>query len=146
MSFEFIVNSPAIHLANSLNATYFPFQSEGGYTDQYFANVMGDQLNFYKTATLQNMASFIESRNEISSGVVPINPIDIIHVNDYISITELEATLAKGQFFPGNKNLLETLASLTESDRQAKIRYYNDEVVRNLNSKKNQSCSDRTRC
>lgn len=107
---------------------------------------MGDQLNFYKTATLQNMASFIESRNEISSGVVPINPIDIIHVNDYISITELEATLAKGQFFPGNKNLLETLASLTESDRQAKIRYYNDEVVRNLNSKKNQSCSDRTRC
>lgn len=136
LSFEFIVNSPAIHLANSLNATYFPFQSEGGYTDQYFANVMGDQLNFYKTATLQNMTSFIESRNEISSGVVSINPIDIIHVNDYISITELEATLAKGQFFPGNKNLLESLASLTESDRQAKIRYYNDEVVRNLNSKK----------
>ena len=136
LSFDFIINAPAIHLANSLNATYFPFHSESGYSDQSFANVMGDQLNFYKSATSRNIAAFMENKEQIKSGVIPINPIDVIHVNDFITISELEATLSKGNFFPGNKNLIETLAPLTSEERTAKIRYYNDEVVQNLNSNK----------
>lgn len=136
LSFEFTVNASSIHLANSLNATYFPFRSEDGYSDQYYANVMGDLLNFYKSATTQNIASFIESKDKFNSGVIPINPIDIIQVNDFITITELEATLSKGAFFPENKNLLETLAPMSVEERFAKIKYYNEEVVKNLNSNK----------
>ncbi len=136
LAFEFTVNSESIHLANALNATYFPFHSEEGYSDQYYANAMGDLLNFYKNANKTNIATFVDDRESFKSGVIPINPIDIIEVNDFITIAELESELAKNKIFPGSKNLIDSLAPLSIEDRQAKINYYNNEVVKNLNPKK----------
>ncbi len=136
LSFEFTVNSGSIHLSNALNATYFPFHTEEGYSDQYYANAMGDLLNFYKNANKTNIARFVEDRENFKSGVIPINPIDIIEVNDFITITELESELAKNKIFPGSKNLIESLALLSIEERQEKIKYYNNEVVKNLNPKK----------
>ncbi len=136
LSFEFTVNSSSIHLANALNATYFPFHTDEGYSDQYYANAMGDLLNFYKNANKNNIASFVEDRENIKSCVIPINPIDIIEGNDDITIAELEKEFSKNSIFPGSKNLIETLAPLSIEDRQTKINYYNNEVVKVINSKK----------
>lgn len=136
LAFEFTVNSGSIHLSNALNATYFPFHTEEGYSDQYYANAMGDLLNFYKNANKTNIARFVEDRENFKSGVIPINPIDIIEVNDFITITELESELAKNKIFPGSKNLIESLAPLSIEKRKEKIKYYNNEVVKNLNPKK----------
>lgn len=136
LAFEFTVNSGSIHLSNALNATYFPFHTKEGYSDQYYANAMGDLLNFYKNANKTNIARFVEDRENFKSGVRPINPIDIIEVNDFITITELESELAKNKIFPESKNLIESLALLSIEERQEKINYYNNEVVKNLNPKK----------
>jgi hypothetical protein len=97
---------------------------------------MGDLLNFYKNANKTNIATFVDDRESFKSGIIPINPIDIIEVNDFITISELESELAKNKIFPGSKNLIESLAPLSIEDRQVKINYYNNEVVKNLNPKK----------
>lgn len=57
-------------------------------------------------------------------------------MNDFITITELESELAKNKIFPESKNLIESLALLSIEERQEKIKYYNKEVVKNLNLKK----------
>lgn len=135
LSFEFTVNSSSIHLASSLDATYFPFRSENGYTDQFYANAMGDLLNFYKNANIQNLNSYLENKEQAYKGVIQINPIDVIHINNYISITELEREISKNATSFGGKFLMETLGALSEKDRIQKIQYYNSEVVKNINKK-----------
>ena len=133
LSFEFTVNSASIHLANSLNATYFPFKAKDGYTDAFYANVMGEMLNFYKSANSKNIKSFIESKQKINSGILPISPIDVIEINDYIPITELEEVLSKNVVYPNSKRLIESLSELTDEERKSKIAEYNLEVSKKIN-------------
>ena len=143
LTFDFTVNAPAIHLSNSLNATYFPFITEEGYSDSYYATIMGDMLNFYKSANSKQFKSFSENKIRMNSGILPINPIDIIEVNSYIPITEFENILSKDVVFPNSKRLIESLSDLSEEDRQEKIKYYNDEVTKiNNRRSKNKSVMD----
>lgn len=143
LTFDFTVNAPAIHLSNSLNATYFPFVTEAGYSDSYYATVMGDLLNFYKSANSKQFKSFSENKIRMNSGILPINPIDVIEVNSYIPITEFEEILSKDVIFPNSKRLIESLSELSDEDRQAKIKYYNDEVAKiNNRRSKNKSVMD----
>jgi len=135
LSFDFTVNSSTIHLASSLDATYFPFKSENGYSDQFYANAMGDLLNFYKNANITNLNSYLENKEQAHKGVIQINPIDVIHINNYISIAELEREIAKNAAPFGGKFLMETLGVLSEEDRIQKIQYYNSEVIKNINRK-----------
>lgn len=137
LEFEYTVNSPSIHLAHSLNATYFPFRAEN-YSDEFYASTMGTMLNFYKNATPNNLKSFIQNDNQVKTGVPIINPIELIDVNDFISITELEDVLSKDVIFPNSKTLIETLAVLNEKERKEKIKFYNTEVLRKINKSKKQ--------
>lgn len=134
-SFELGSNAHVIHLANALNATYFPFTSKEGYSNYTSTSWMGEFLNFYKNATPQKMKSFIESKDRINSGIIPINPIDIIEVNSYLTITELEDELNKAAIFPGSKKLLETLSDLSEEERMKKIDSYNEQIIKKVNKK-----------
>ncbi|WP_333627505.1 hypothetical protein [Sphingobacterium siyangense] len=136
LSFEFTVNSSAIHLASALDATYFPFKSDNGYSDIFYASCMGDFLNFYKSASFSSLGSYMESRQERDNGVVPINPIDIITVNDFISVTELEREIKKYPTFQGGNHLMQTLAPLDKMQRDQKITYYNEQIVKSLNGNK----------
>jgi len=138
LDFEYTVNSPAIHLAHSLNATYFPFRAKDGYSDEYYASTMGKMLNFYKYATPSAINSFVELDENIQSGVQIIDLIDMIEINDFISISELENVLSKDFIFPKSKNLIESLANLNEEERKEKIAFYNKEVSR-ISRKKGKS-------
>lgn len=140
LSFEFTTNASPIHLANSLNATYFPFKTQDGYSDAFYANVMGEMLNFYKSANPKNIKSFIENKEKVNSGILPISPIDVIEINDYISITEFEEILSKDIIFPNSKRLIESLSELSDEQRKAKITEYNSEVSKKLN--KNSQSTD----
>lgn len=133
LSFEFTTNATSIHLANSLNATYFPFKTQDGYSDAFYANIMGEMLNFYKSANSRTIKSFIDSKQKINSGILPISPIDIIEINDYISITELEDVLSKDVVFPNSKRLIESLSELSDEERKTKINQYNTAVTKKLN-------------
>lgn len=135
LSFEFTVNSPSIHLANSLNATYFPFKAKDGYSDSFYANIMGELLNFYKSATTKNIKSFIENKKKINSGILPISPIEVIEINDYLPITELEDVLSKDFVYPRSKRLMEYLSGLSDDERKQKINLYNQEVSKKINKK-----------
>lgn len=128
LSFEFTISAPAIHIANALNATYFPIIEKGGFSDYYYASVMGEMLNLYRHFTPQNVKSYIDEKKKLATGILPISPIELIEVNDYISITELEQVLNYDQVFPNSKRLMETLADLSDSERKKKIAYYNNEV------------------
>ncbi|AGC75877.1 hypothetical protein LX97_00561 [Nonlabens dokdonensis] len=135
LEFEYTVNSPSIHLAHSLNATYFPFRGKD-YSDEFYASTMGTMLNFYKNATPQNLKSFVENDKRAQTGVPIINPIDLIEVNDFISITELESHLSQDVVFPNSKALIESLAHLDEKERLKKIEFYNKKVAAKVNRKK----------
>lgn len=135
LSYEFTVNASSIHLANALESTYFPFY-EDGYSDQFYASVMGDLLNFYKSANVKNLKSFIDNHERVRNGVVPINPLDILDVNSFVPISELENEIRRNPTFQGGKLLMETLAQLTDSEREAKINFYNNEFVKNINGNK----------
>ena len=134
-SLEFMITAPAIHLANALNATYFPVRADG-FTDYYFANVMGTYLNLYKNATISKLQSFIDSRSEINAGIPPINPIEIFDVNDHISILELNDEINEKVDFDRNRRFMESLASLTPEQRKEKIEDYNRAVLMKLRAKK----------
>jgi len=125
LNFEFVTSASAIHLANALNATYFPFkEEETGYSDATYAAIMGDSLNFYKSATLEGIKDFAASATKIKAGVSPISPIDVIEISNIASIAELEAA-----FNPtASKQLMETLAALPAEKRAKKIAFYNQQV------------------
>ncbi|BDU25217.1 hypothetical protein FLGSB24_19610 [Flavobacterium sp. GSB-24] len=135
-SFEFTMFSSSIHLSNALEATYFPFGSPEDYSDQFYACLMGDFLNFYKCATGGYLNSYAENDIKAQNGVIQINPIDIIRVNDFISVTELEKEIDRFPTFSGGKLLMETLALLTEDERTEKVAHYNNEIVKKLNKGK----------
>lgn len=133
LEFEFVTNASPIHLSSALNAIYFPFKTPDGYSDVYYATAMGRLLNFYKNATEQNVIAFSNFENTIMTGVSQLNPIDIIELNDYISITELESVLSKDLVYPNSQKLLESLSSLTLEERNNKISTYNSEVKKRIN-------------
>jgi hypothetical protein len=125
LSFEFVTSASAIHLANALNATYFPFKEEDtGYSDATYAAIMGDSLNFYKSATLEGIKDFAASIATIKSGISPISPIDVIKISNIASIAELEAEFDSA----ASKQLMETLAALPAEKRAQKIAFYNQQV------------------
>ncbi len=138
LEFDFTVNSPSIHLANSLNATYFPFKSEDGYTDAFYASTMGELLNFYRNASITNISSYINNKHKVNSGILPISPIDIIELNSYIPITELEAVISREMSLE-SKSLMETLSALNEEEREKKIDFYNNIVNKKIQGQKRSS-------
>lgn len=133
LSFEFMISSSSVHLANALNATYFPYNNPDGFTDFHFANIMGEYLNFYRNATPTKIKDFLENRQVLNRGIMPISPIDVIELNEYIPVTELEKTLSKDVIFPQSKHLMEHLANLTPEERKIKIEHYNSEVQKKIN-------------
>lgn len=84
VTFDLTVNSSAIHLASALNATYFPFYAEDGYTDKPYAEAMGRLLNFYKLFSTANIKSLAELDKDVQSGVQQVSPIEIMEFNEYV--------------------------------------------------------------
>ena len=86
-----MINSDKVHIASALNSVYFPYsEKDGKYTNRPTTSLMADRLNFYKSATLDTDSEYFNERNQILSGMQNILPIDIIDVNDYIPLHELQ--------------------------------------------------------
>jgi len=132
LSFEFSISAPSIHIANALNATYFPIVQKGGFSDYYYADVMGEMLNLYRQFTQSSVKAYIENKKRIASGILPLSPIEVIELNDFISIKELEEVLSYNSIFPQSKRLLQTLSELDEAGRKERIAFYNREVKKSF--------------
>lgn len=128
LEFEFAVSSPSIHLAHSLNATYFPFRAEDGFSDIYYSNVMGNMLNFYKSARVDLIESFTTSLNEKEDGISPIDFISVFEFDDYCSILETESVFSSLESPTKGHGLIKYLSEFDKDERKAKIEEYNDKI------------------
>lgn len=137
IEFEFMVNADKVHIASALNSVYFPFYEKyGKYTNRPTTSLMADRLNFYKNATVANGTEYLNDRNKILSGKQNILPIDIIDVNDYIPLQELQrfsdCFYTSSQF----NSIFSFLAKQDVSERIKTIKIYNELVDKEINKKK----------
>tara|TARA_R110002111_G_scaffold85992_4_gene134738 strand:+ start:1 stop:1587 length:1587 start_codon:yes stop_codon:yes gene_type:complete len=137
-SSEFMLNvfSYAAHLSNSLNATYFPVKGQDGFTDAIYTETMGTLLNFYKRATVNSLKNFVDGEQQLIKGNTLIEPIELVKMNDWMSILELEEVLSKEIVYPNSKRLLETLAGLNPEEQKQKVEVYNTEVQKFLKAQR----------
>jgi hypothetical protein len=136
VSFEFTMNGANTHLAHALNATYFPYLKETGYSDAFYANVTGDFLNFIRNTTKDNIHQLSEVQNQPGQRIPVINPIEVIEIDDYASILELDDILTAANAFPKSQYLMNYLASLDPERRATTIQWYNKKIKELLNKKK----------
>lgn len=137
IEFEFMFNADKVHIASALNSVYFPYSEENGkYTNRPTTSLMADRLNFYKNATVANGTEYLNDRNKILSGKQNILPIDIIDVNDYIPLQELQrfsdCFYTSSQF----NSIFSFLAKQDVSERIKTIKIYNELVDKEINKKK----------
>ncbi|EGQ8335875.1 hypothetical protein GKA54_13370 [Vibrio parahaemolyticus] len=140
MEFEFVINSDQIHIANALDATYFPFFiNNNKYTDQPFAQIMGGALNFYKRLDPNLMLDVFNIDKYRNQSNLSLDLISIFEVNDFNSISDFEAEVSSSVVRSGLNSLFFELATLNELERKELIEVYNKHVEYELGIKRQQS-------
>lgn len=140
MEFEFVMNSDQVHIANALDATYFPFFiNNEGYTDQPFAQIMGSALNFYKRLDPNLMLDIFNTNKYKNQNNLSLDLISIFEVNDFHSISEFEAEISSSVVRNGLNTLFFELATLNGAERIERIEIYNKHVEAELSVKRQQS-------
>lgn len=131
--FEFVVNAEAIHMAHALDATYFPHISDAsGYSDEPYALMMGNLLNYYKNFNKANVSEVLDTERLKDSGVRILNPIYVIEANTYLPIPEFEEIAGTKYIRDGFNSLFDELSSLDTNERNERIREYNEELQEHL--------------
>ena len=128
VSFEFTMNGANIHPSHALNATYFPYFDPKGYSDAFYANITGDFLNFFRRATPENIVTLNTPSGQSQQHIPMINPIEVIEVNNYMPILEMDDVLTAANAFPKSQYLISYLASLDLGSRATRIDWYNKKV------------------
>ena len=139
LSLEFMMFSKNVHLANALNATYFPsflYTPSGKIQslDSQYSRLIGDFLNFYKYATPTNYKSFQdleETKHKVKNF---ISPIDIFDINTYIPFDEFEEYTSSQTTRNAVRVLFDRLSNMTIEEREAEIKKYNQKI-KELDSK-----------
>ena len=142
LELEFMINSDKVHIASALNSVYFPYsEKDGKYTNRTTTSLMADRLNFYKNATLDTGSEYFNERNQILSGMQNILPIDIIDVNDYIPLHELQKI--SDCFYTSSQfnSIFSFLAKQDVPERIEIIKKYNELVDKEINKKQNKKTS-----
>ena len=142
LELEFMINSDKVHIASALNSVYFPYsEKDGKYTNRPTTSLMADRLNFYKNATLDTGSEYFNERNQILSGMQNILPIDIIDVNDFIPLHELQKV--SDCFYTSSQfnSIFSFLAKQDVPERIEIIKKYNELVDKEINKKQNKKTS-----
>lgn len=142
LELEFMINSDKVHIASALNSVYFPYSEKNGkYTNRPTTSLMADRLNFYKNATIDTGSEYFNDRNKILSGMQNILPIDIIDVNDYIPLHELQKV--SDCFYTSSQfnSIFSFLAKQDVPERIEIIKKYNNLVDKEINKKRNTKTS-----
>lgn len=142
LELELMINSDKVHIASALNSVYFPYSEKNGkYTNRPTTSLMADRLNFYKNATLDTGSEYFNERNQILSGMQNILPIDIIDVNDYIPLHELQKV--SDCFYTSSQfnSIFSFLAKQDVPERIEIIKKYNELVDKEINKKQNKKTS-----
>lgn len=137
IEFEFIVNSDQIHLSHALDATYFPFfVDDSKYSDQPYALMMGEMLNFFRNSSCQNISNLIDIDDINSVRNPSLGLISTFDINDYIPVLEFEEEVSSRVVRNGMNSLFSELNLLNSEERRQRISDYNIEVDKALRNKK----------
>ena len=136
IEFELLMNTDKVHIASALNSIYFPYHEKNGtYTNKSSTSLMADRLNFYKNASIEKSLEYSQCRNSILKGNQNITPIDLIDINEYIPIDELnkisDLYYSSSQF----NSIFSFLAHQSEQERIKTIRNYNELIEKEINKK-----------
>ena len=126
--FEFIIHAEPIHIAHALDATYFPFVSEDGYSDYPYAAMMGHLLNFYNNASFDKINEYSAS---IYNQLIHNNThelISIFDIKENIPILEFEAETSSTLLKKQMRCLFSELELLSEEERKERINEYNKKL------------------
>lgn len=121
-NFEFGVHAPFVHIASALNAYYFP-SWEDDYIPESQSSLLYDMLNLFKCSTLGEWDNFI---SKFSKDSAP--SIKLLEVDTFMTIDEIERYSRE---FCSQKNfnsLFSYLDSLSDLERNEKIKKYNDSL------------------
>lgn len=126
ISFEFTFNAEKVHTSSALNSFYFPYyEKKGDYSNQLSTSLMADRLNFYKNASINLIKPFLQCRDNILKNKQTIAPINLIEVNDFISLRDIDS-ISKIFFTPEQfSSIFSYLDSLSDIERINKIQEYN---------------------
>lgn len=133
LEFEFASNAHHVHIANALDATYFPV-SYGNSTNEPFVQLMGHILNSYKNLTNKKINSFMDHSDKILKNAFIFPDIKIFEINEYISILEFEKILKNSRDLP--QGLFYKLSSVNDFERIKLINEYNRSIDK-FNKNKN---------
>lgn len=129
LEFEFAMSSPQIHLAHSLDATYFPFfDRKTNYSDSPYSQIMSNSLNFFKHANIKTLNELNKLNVNKLNGNPSIDLINTFEVNDYIDIQDFLPETENAVIRKGMKSLFSELCLLDEEERKKEIFMYNKEV------------------
>lgn len=133
LQLEFLAYSNNIHIANALNATYFPwiaYKPLGRIESHSFAfdSIMGHVLNFYKYSTKDKIKGFqkLEDKKLINPNFV--SPIDIFKIDNYTSIEEFERQTSSKVVRNRLNVLFNRLSNMSIDERSLEIEKYNNEI------------------
>ena len=129
LEFEFVVNSPAIHIATALQATYFPFLQkgkQGHYSDEGVAGILGQILNMYQYAKANQQKNISEYADILSQQKLAIN---MLNVENNVDINNILYYSEKYKTAQTLKNILNNLSQMDIEKRQAQIYEYNNLIA-----------------
>lgn len=136
IDFELGINADKVHIANAFNAIYFPYHEiNGKYTNRPATSLMADRLNFYKNASIEKSLSYFENRKSIIAGEKVIMPIDLIDINEYIPIAELNKLSEQNNSSNQFNSIFSFLAQQSSEERLKTIKNYNELVQKEINKR-----------
>jgi hypothetical protein len=141
LELEFLISAPAIHIANSLNATYFPSKDKYGFSDSFYSNIIGHYFNIHNSFNTSSLLNFKEHTASRNNGKIPIELISLIEIDEYPSLLEIDDLLSSNRNRNKMKQLLSQLSELDDTERKEKINLYNNEV-KQLKRKKSKNKSN----
>jgi len=138
IEFEFGINSDKVHISSALNSQYLPYFEGTMYSNRIVTSIMGNMLNFYKNSSIEKIQNYMTERHKIITNNTML-PINLIEVDEYRSITELNH-LSKKYFSSSNfSSILGYLLSIPPEDMGKKIIEYNNLVENEINRSKKKS-------
>ena len=127
IEFEFMVNSHNIHIANSLEATYFPyFSQDKKYSDAAVANILGNILSLYRYP-LNGEMDLINSIRELNNKEQSM--INLLQVKEPISILKFDEYSVKFNTRNRLKDILINLEKMNKEERKMKINEYSKMIL-----------------
>lgn len=133
---EFMMFSQNVHIASALEATYFPFRTEDGFSDSFYANIMSAYLNFFKCFSSNYFKNYIDIESQKRNSVFQIDLLNFFELNTYDDVCSLEGVFSSINIKEKGRAFMKELSLLKQNERIERIETLNEKVLKELEREK----------